>query len=145
MFASGDVRLEPVQVQEDDSSSGVLKYNHDINCIVVPRTPTVEAVARLLQSRGVGRGLTVADLRRLHPARDVRRAAVVEALRFLEDLGVVRWNATRARWIGPLPPGARPLGVRVSRLDRDLALGASERVEAAARLSEALARGSGSS
>lgn len=105
------------------------------------RALTLDAVTAILRERGAGRGLTIADLRRLHPARDVRRAAVVEAVRFLDSLGVVRWNGARARWVGPLPADSRPLGVRAARVERDVALAPSARVSAAVALSESFARG----
>jgi hypothetical protein len=96
-------------------------------------------VKDILAREAAGRGLNVPEMRRLYPARDVRRTSVLEAVRFLEDCGVVTWNGPRVRWIGPLPTEARVLGVRARRLERDLALAPDERVAAAAALSEAFA------
>jgi hypothetical protein len=99
---------------------------------------TVVAVEDILRHHALGIGLEVADVRRLHPAKDVRRRAIVAALRHLEDHGLVAWTGERVRWCGPLPEDAKPLGVALRRIARDARMAPEERVAAALALSHTL-------
>ncbi|HVL47758.1 MAG TPA: hypothetical protein VM889_04290 [Candidatus Thermoplasmatota archaeon] len=95
-----------------------------------------------MEDHARGLGLTVAEVRALHPAAEVRRTAVLETLRRLEELGLVsvlpatRDRPARYRWIGPLPDDARPFGLDMRRVNRDQRLAPEERVEASALLSQ---------
>lgn len=102
-------------------------------------TRTREKVAHTLQEHGLGLGLTVADLRRLYPAKAVRRTSVLEALADLEAMGRVRWHGERVRWVGPLEV-ERVFGEPVRRIERDRAVPQEERIPRAAGLSTALLR-----
>lgn len=101
---------------------------------------TLDKVGRILQEHGPVLGMSVAGIRARYPARQVRRPAVMEALRHFEEHGLVAWGRGRVRWSGPLPPDRRPLGVDPAPLRRDLAHAPQERVRLMAELSSALAR-----
>lgn len=61
-------------------------------------TQTRNKVARVLQERGVGRGLTIPQIRRAYPAKAVRHTSILEAIADLEAMGKVEWNGQRVRW-----------------------------------------------
>lgn len=95
---------------------------------------TVRVVERILQEKAVGLGLTIADLRAMYPAKQVRRAALVESLRHLEANRVVAWHGSRVRWVGPRPPEVAPLGIDPEGLRSDMGLAPQQRVTVLARL-----------
>lgn len=103
-------------------------------------TGTRDKVSRVLQARGVGRGLTIPQLRRAYPAKAVRRTAILEALADLEAMGKVAWNGQRVRWTSTDYDVDRVLGEEVDRIERDRARSPSEGGSIAAGLSNALIR-----
>ena len=105
----------------------------------MPQLETLAKVEDVLQAQAVALGLRVAEVRARYPARHVRRAVIIACLRHLEDQGLVAWHHERVRWRGPLRPDARPLGVDLRRLERDLACSPQERVQLMVELSDALA------
>ncbi len=79
---------------------------------------TVDRIVWILANDAYGPGLTVADIRRRHPAKHVRRITILEALRQLEQLDLVRWADERVWWTGPILDGSRPLGIPAHRARR---------------------------
>lgn len=107
-------------------------------------TATREKVARAIQPHALGRGLTVAQVRDLYPAKAVRRTSILEALGDLEQMGMIEWHGERVRWIGPLEVD-RVFGEPVRRIERDRGLPVDERLERALELSDALSKMPGAS
>jgi hypothetical protein len=100
---------------------------------------TLEVVRGILEERGIGIGIRIAQIRALYPAKQVRRSQIAEAVRVFEDLGlVVLHDDGRVRWRGPISPGARPLGTNPARLTRYMSMLPAERTQLAIELSEEL-------
>lgn len=102
-------------------------------------TRTRETVAQAIQPHALGRGLTVAQVRDLYPAKAVRRTSILEALADLEAMGRVAWHGDRVRWIGRLEVD-RVFGEPVGRIERDREALPAGRGSTAAMLSRALVR-----
>lgn len=100
-------------------------------------TRTREKVARAIQPHALGRGLTVAQVRELYPAKAVRRTSILEALADLEAMGQAAWHGDRVRWIGPLEVD-RVFGEPVGRIERDRSIPQEERLRRALHLSDSL-------
>lgn len=100
-------------------------------------TRTREKLARAIQPHALGRGLTIAQVRELYPAKAVRRTSVMEALADLERMGLLEWHGERVRWVGPLEV-ERVFGEPVDRIDRDREIPLEERIGRAVELSEDL-------
>jgi hypothetical protein len=100
----------------------------------MPNVQAVDRVVAILADRAYGPGLTIADLRRHYPAKDVRRVTLLLTLAHLERLGLVRWRDGRAWWTGPIPPRSRPLGIPAHRVTRHETTSPAERVQAWLRL-----------
>lgn len=100
-------------------------------------TRTRDKVARAIQPHALGRGLTVAQVRKLYPAKAVRRTSILQALRDLEEMGHVRWQGDRVRWVGPLEVD-RIFGESVQRIDRDRNTNPPTRGSITAELSSSL-------
>jgi DNA-binding transcriptional MocR family regulator len=100
-------------------------------------TRTREKLARAIQPHALGRGLTVAQVRKLYPAEAVRRTSVMEALRDLEAMGRIEWVGERVRWVGPLEV-ERVFGEQSKRVERDRRLDRAQRLARAIEVSEEL-------
>lgn len=100
-------------------------------------TRTREKVAQAIQPHALGRGLTIAQIRELYPAKAVRRTSILEALSDLEEMGHVRWQGERVRWVGPLEVD-RVFGEDVRRIHRDRSTNSATRGSIAAELSSSL-------
>jgi DNA-binding FadR family transcriptional regulator len=100
-------------------------------------TRTRDKVAAVLQEGGLGRGLTVPQIRERYPAGAVRRTSILEALADLEAMGRAEWRGDRVRWTGPLEV-ERVFGEPVRRVERDRRLAPGERLARALELSEQL-------
>lgn len=108
--------------------------------VSVVQTGTLQKVRAILEERAVGLGIPIAALRRLYPARQVRRPQIMEAIHHFEDLATVTGAGGRVRWTGPFARDARPFGIPVRRIERDATLTPQERVRLMAELSEAFLR-----
>lgn len=119
-----------------------LKYNYNKIVPVSITTRTREKLARAIQPHALGRGLTIPQVRRLYPAKAVRRTSVMEALADLEQMGLVAWRGDRVRWVGPLEVD-RVFGEPLVRIDRDRSRPRSQRLDRALSLSDRLRRTGG--
>lgn len=100
-------------------------------------TRTREKAAQAIQPHALGRGLTLAQVCKLYPAKAVRRTSILEALLELEEMGHVRWQGDRVRWVGPLEVD-RVFGEDVQRIHQDQNTSPASRGSITAELSSRL-------